>query len=169
MTRLPASNINVPEGSYTISALNTMQGMEGTAFTATLRSSRKIAATLHQDGNGGQTFVDWTTRQDEADFDAYAAGYEGKWGKTEFSPEGFDWDTESVLEALVGEVILFRELKRRARTSILFLTSEDSDPTMSYRQIKGATADDPRIERIMAKYAPEYTAIWRNNCWEGRP
>jgi hypothetical protein len=164
LTKLPASNIEVPASDYHVTNVRTLQTWDGTAYTATLRHGKRIVATLNQEGRGGMTFAHWINNKAEADFNAYADQYEGKWAEATIEG-GLDWDTESVIEALVGEVILQREITRKAKKAILILDPECPDPTDGYQMIKGTTHEDPRLKAILAKFCPNATAYWNGTEW----
>jgi hypothetical protein len=167
LTKLPASNITIPASDYHVTNVRTMQTLDGHAFTATLRLDKRIVANIQQDGNGGPTFAHWINHKAQSDFAAYVAQFDGKWGESVYEG-GFDWDEESVIDHLVEEVILARELNRKYKKAILLLDAETTDPTEGYATIKGTTHEDPRLDRILAKFAPTTTHVWNGNEWAAR-
>lgn len=56
-------------GGYTLSKVSRMNGREGEAFSATIMLNGKAAGELIQDGNGGETWARWNTREHREAFE----------------------------------------------------------------------------------------------------
>jgi hypothetical protein len=165
MTMLAASNTEIPASDYVTTGLKTMQGREGTAYTAKVRKGKRVVADLLQDGNGGELRYDFVTRDDAAEFNEFVKLWEGMtWGITDFSPEGFPFrDAEDVLDFFVMDQILLKELKRASKTKFLFL-KEGESPNDSYNIVGGLTFDNPDLKAILAK-VPEVVLYWNGEGW----
>lgn len=165
MTKLAASNTEVPASDYVITGLKTLQGREGTAYTAKVRKGKRVIADLLQDGNGGELRIYFASREDEAEFNEFVKLWDGMtWGITEFSPEGFPFkDAEDVLDFFVMDQILLKELKRASKTKFLFIKAGES-PENLHNIITKLTYDHPNLKEILANF-PEVALYWNGEGW----
>lgn len=166
MTKLAASNTEIPASDYSITGLKSMMGREGEAFSGKLRKGKRIVADILQDGNGGETRIYYATREDEAEFAEFVRLWDGMiWGVTEFSPEGFPFDSdEDVINFLANDLMLLKELKRAAKTKLLFLKAGES-PRDLYNIVTKLTYADPDLKAIIAKHFPDVALYWNDEGW----
>jgi hypothetical protein len=64
----------------------------------------------------------------------------------------------------VEEILLAKELKRKAKTKFLFL-EEGEDPMTEYHLLNNLTFENPRLPEFIAKYAPGAVMYWNNEGW----
>jgi hypothetical protein len=160
---LPASRLVVPENEYNISGLKTLQGRETRAVEGKLRRGKTVIADIHNDGNGGQTFARFTSREESTAFHAWVDSWTIRI-ESEYNPEGYAYEADNVLDALVEEMLLAKELKRKAKTKFLFL-EEGEDPMTEYHLLNALTFENPRLPEFIAKYAPGAVLYWNNEGW----
>lgn len=60
-------------GPYKLSGFKSMNGQEGPAWTAKIKRGGTTIATVHQDGQGGETFVRYASREAREEFAAFVA------------------------------------------------------------------------------------------------
>lgn len=60
-------------GGYTVTNVQTYEGMEGEGFSATLRNKGVEVGHIVQEGNGGGTYCRFNNREDRAAFDRLVA------------------------------------------------------------------------------------------------
>lgn len=166
MTKLAASNTEIPASDYVITGLKSMMGREGEAFSGKLRKGTRIVADILQDGNGGETRIYYVSREDEAEFNEFVKLWEGMiWGITDFSPEGFPYDSdEDVVNTLCYDLMLLKELKRASKTKFLFL-KEGESPRDLYNIITKLTYEYPDLKALLAARFPDVTLYWNGEGW----
>jgi hypothetical protein len=160
---LPASRLEIPESDYSISGLKTLAGRETRVVEAKLRRGKTVIADIQNDGNGGQTFARFISREESAAFHAWVDSWTIRI-ESEYFPEGHAYDAGSVLDALVDEVLLAKDLKRKAKTKFLFL-EEGEDPMTEYHLLINITFENPRLPERIAEYAPGAVLYWNNEGW----
>lgn len=165
-TMLAASNTEIPASDYVVTGLKSMMGREGHAFTAKLRKGKRIVAHILQDGNGGETRIDYLSREDEAEFNEFVKLWEGMvWGITDFSPEGFPFSTdEDVINYLANDLMLLKELTRASKTKFLFL-KEGESPRDLYNIVTKLTHEYPELKALIAARFPEVALYWNGQAW----
>lgn len=160
---LPASRLVIPEGEYNISGLKTLTGRETRVVEARLRRGKKVIADVYNDGNGGMTFARFNDRDEANAFNAWVESWTIRI-ESEYNPEGYEYAQDNVLDALVEEILLAKELKRKAKTKFLFL-EEGEDPMTEYHLLNSLTFENPRLPEFIAKYAPGAVLYWNNEGW----
>lgn len=104
-------------GGYTLAKVSRMNGREGEAFSATIMLDRKPAGELIQDGNGGETWARWNTREHREAFEQLVKDH---WDfDQDYTHAGYHlvapYREDSVLDALYEEHDTRKRLNR-ART-----------------------------------------------------
>jgi hypothetical protein len=160
---LPASRLEIPESEYNLLGLKTLKGRETRVVEARLRRGKTVIADIYNDGNGGQTFARFTSRDESAAFHAWVDSWTIRI-ESDYFPEGHAYEADSVLDALVEEVLLAKELKRKAKKQFLFL-EEGEDPQDGYHELTNVTFDDPRIPGFLKTHVAHAVMYWNNEGW----
>lgn len=160
---LPASRLEIPESEYNLTGLKTLRGRETRAVEAKLRRGKTVIADIHNDGNGGMTFARFTSRDESTAFHAWVDSWTIRI-ESDYFPDGHAYEADSVLDALVEEILLAKELNRKAKTKFLFL-EEGEDPMTEYHLLGNLTFENPRLPEFIAKYAPGAVLYWNNEGW----
>lgn len=161
--RLPVTGREVPAefAEYTVTSLKQIQTHDGVALTATLRRNGKIVGTLEDQGYGGGINFYGRSVDYERDFNE-AIGHIGivTTDAPFDSPEWARWfylhTPDGILEALISEYELARELKRHAKTSTVigFGDPPDPDTVKIYK-----TADTDLAVRTARKNHPDEPVV----------
>lgn len=146
------------EGPYSLKALKTFPGMEGEGFDAQLVRDGRAVAHVHDDGNGGMIFIDWTDREHgesahEKAFDAFIESERAKIPADQKNEYGMlereIFDGETFVSDLVDQTTLDRRFKRSCKTHTLFQVDGEIG-TGQWKQVKGVTPEARAW--IMKKY-----------------
>jgi len=160
---LPATRLLVPENDYSLSGLKTLTGRETREFEVKLKRGKTVVAHAHNDGNGGQTFIQFINRDEDAAFTAWVEGWTSKM-ESSYSEGSWAYEDHYALDALVEEAIQLKDLKRRAKTNLIFVNG-DENPAEGYRMLSNTTFNDPRIKEILKDYTPEASLYWNGEGW----
>lgn len=160
---LPATRLVIPESDYSVTGLKTLRGRETRAVEAKLRRGKTVIADIHNDGNGGMTFVRFASRDESAAFSAWVDSWTVRI-ESEYFPEGHDYEVDSAVDALVDEIILAKQLKSKAKTKFLFL-EEGESPMESYHELTNITFGDEKLPGVLAKHAPGAVECWGGQGW----
>lgn len=131
ITRHGASLQKASVGPYTLKGVKGHNTMDGYAYVASIYKDGKKIGRAQQDGRGGMTFTYFDTREDQIEFERYAAE---DWNVTRlitaYEPhfESVENDAESFVEALMTEVEIAKRLNaERRKGSLPILLAGDAE------------------------------------------
>ncbi|SDH31617.1 hypothetical protein [Microbacterium sp. 77mftsu3.1] len=162
-------------GPYSVSNIKKMNGREGEAYSATIKRGRTAIADIHQDGNGGETFVSPASREAREELEAYVAEhwdfdltYGGNY------PSSTPHDVASFADALFSEFDLRRTLARAVKAGTLILLAdadlaavEEDDQVLQYTKVTRALDDAAKVYAQFLKQGAvnERTLYWTGTEW----
>lgn len=160
---LPATRLVVPESEYNLSGLKTLTGRETREFEVKIRRGKTVVAHAHNDGNGGQTFIQFINRDEDAAFTAWVEGWTSKI-ESSYIEGSYDYEDHYAVDSLVEEAILLKELKRRAKKQFLYVNG-DENPAEGFRILTNMTFEDPRLKEVLKDYTPDASLYWNGEGW----
>lgn len=162
MITLPATNVTAPASEYSLSKVSTMGGRETDAYEATLKRGTKAVAIFRNDGNGGQTFIDFFTRDEQDMFNQYVSEWP-LWDLSdgEGEPNLIKRDADNVADALFYEWKELRYVKRHSKTKFCVRFSEYETGTVA-----GMTHETPgALERVVKEVGNRDFMYWNGTGW----
>lgn len=133
MITLPATDVEAPASDYTLSKVTTMQGRESEAYNAVIKRGKTVVGEAHNDGNGGETFIHFINRDEQALFNEYVAQWP-KWDlgpNEDGTPNLVTRTPDNVVDALQFEWSQLRYIKRVTKTKFYIQLSPYESGTLS--------------------------------------
>lgn len=162
---LPASRAKAVEGNYKVTVQQKWDGREGIGYNAILKRGRSIIADLHQDGNGGSTYVFYYSIEEEDKFKEYVAEWDFQYGEDIAEEYGLDFlldhDEESVIDTLVEEALTLKQMNSSRKTFIIKAEEPNQYYVYNVPVPKGIRTPPNYLQRILKKG----DKFWNKNEW----
>lgn len=157
LTRTKNTDIEVPVSDYTITNIRKTRGMEGEGFTGTLKRGKTTIGEVVDWGDGGGTYIRGGVLTAEAALiDTWVAAHPplpNRYGE----PLEYNWDL--ALGMLAEDILLGRELARKAKTHTLFLLPGES-PTDAYHTLSGGPVSTESLAYLAREYPGQAIRVW---------
>lgn len=162
MITLPATLVTAPASEYSLSKVTTMGGRETDAYEATLKRGTKAVAIFRNDGNGGETFIDFFNRDEQDMFNQYVSEWP-LWDLNdgEGEPNLVQRHADNVADALFHEWKLLRYCKRVSKTKFLVRFGSYETGTLA-----GLTYETPgALEKAVKAVGNSDFMYWHGTGW----
>lgn len=158
---LPYSDVQAPDSEYRLAKVTKMNGRESEAYDCVIMRGKVTAAYARNDGNGGQTFVNYANSEEARLFEEYVE----KWPMWDLNPEGepnlVKRRDDSVADCLFQEWSDARWVKRNSKTKFLLRLTPYEGGT-----IAGMTHETPgALERAVKLVGHRKFTYWNGTGW----
>lgn len=112
----------IRESEYAVKGVKTFMGMDTQGYNCNLyRKGKKIASVI-QDGSGGGTFLDFTSKTEEKEFSTFSQQFKEPWGfkRLPHMEEEMTYNEDITVDVLVTDW----ELKRRCKKHVCFTMTD---------------------------------------------